>query len=115
MIGGEAIGISAQCRNPAAAWEIIKAFVSPEFQKLPIQGLPSRLSVMSQPGFKGLPHWEIFRNEMEFGTANFFTAKYDQVSTILRQYAERILSDPGAKPRIPALLKEMNAKINALL
>lgn len=115
MIGGTAVGISATTKNPEAAWKVIKFLVSPEFEKLPIQGLPSRISVMDAPDYNGLPYWQVFKREMEFATTEFFVERYDEVSTIVRQTGERLMADPNAKARIPATLREMNAKINALL
>lgn len=115
MIGGTAVGISSKAKNPDAAWRVLKYLMSPEFQKLPIQGLPGRLDVMEDPDYKGLPYWQIFRAEMEFATSDFFIENYDEITTIVRQAGERILGDPTAKPRIQEMLSEMNEKINALL
>jgi multiple sugar transport system substrate-binding protein len=115
MIGGTAVGISSQTKNPEAAWKVLKFLLSPEFEKLPIQGLPSRLSLMNEPDFNGLPYWKVFRRETEFATTEFFVERYDEILTIVRQTAERLLGDPAAKPRIPEALREMNRKINALL
>lgn len=115
MIGGTAIGISSQTKNPESAWKVLKFLVSPDFEKLPIQGLPSRLSVMDQPDYNGLPYWKVFKAETEFATTNFFVERYDEILTIVRQTCERLLGDPNSKPRIPATLREMNEKINALL
>lgn len=115
MIGGTAVGISSTTKNPDAAWRVLKFLISPEFQKLPIQGLPGRLSVMESPDYVGLPYWQVFRREMQFASSDFFIERYDEITTIVRQAGERILSDPKAKPRIPEMLREMNGKINALL
>lgn len=115
MVGGPAVGISRTCTQPERAWKVVKWLTSPEFQKLPIQGLPSRASVMSAPDFNKIPFQHVFENELRNGTTTFFVPQYEQTTLLIRQTGERILSDPGARPRIPEMLRELNDKLNAVL
>jgi multiple sugar transport system substrate-binding protein len=113
MIGGPAVGISSQSKQPAEAWQVVKFFVSPEFQKLPMQGLPSRASLLEE--FDALRYWQVFEAELQHATANFFIAQYDGVTLLVQQTVEKILGDPKAGPRIPEMLRRMNDDVNAVL
>ncbi len=114
-VGGPAVGISATSKHPEAAWEVIKFLVSPEFQKLPIQGLPSRQSVMDDPGFQGFPYSHVYEQEIKNGITNFFIAEYDEATAMIWQAVESILNDPASRDQIPARLATLNNKINELL
>ncbi len=113
--GGPAVGISVDSKHPDAAWKVIKFLVSPQFQKLPIQGLPSRQSVVNAEDFQGFPYYKIYQREMENGITNFFITEYDEATTIIRQYGERILNDATSRDKIPQILSELNQKLNGLL
>ncbi|PKO19953.1 hypothetical protein CVU37_00320 [candidate division BRC1 bacterium HGW-BRC1-1] len=115
MVGGPAVGISRTCKQPEQAWRVVKWLTSAEFQKLPIQGLPSRESVMHATDYKKIPFQHVFESELKNGTTTFFIPQYEQATLLIRQTAERILSDPDAKPRIPQILREMNDQLNAVL
>lgn len=114
-VGGPAVGISASSPNPDEAWQVVKFLVSPQFQKLPIQGLPSRQSVMRDPDFQGFPYVHIFEREIKNGITNFFIEQYDQATVMIQQSVEQILSSPNTRDQIPQIMQNLNSELNRLL
>jgi multiple sugar transport system substrate-binding protein len=64
--GGWSVQISADSKNPAAAWEFLKWIVSPEMERRLVPMKPScRISILTDPAFSKYPSYRGFYNVLE--------------------------------------------------
>jgi multiple sugar transport system substrate-binding protein len=105
VVTGWGMGIPRGSKHPDAAWEHIKAYLSPEAQELNARAsglLPSRKSVLQRPFFQTpeaahLRWWVDYMAER--GEIIINVATFTQLNEALVDALQEVITDPGANIR----------------